>query len=186
MATSGEFYSPFKGRFEPSDDTAEIGSAAHPVKALTVGTVTASGAVTVGGTLGVTGAITATGGVTGDVTGSATTLPTTAGPTSGALSVAMSGRLCIGVVDAVYTLPAPTAGVWYTIWTGVASAGTGLTITATSTLIQGKTSPTGTVLADKTNLINSGASDAAGDFVTIRSDGTKWYVVAQSGTYAGT
>ena len=127
-----------------------------------------------------------TGDVTGTVTGASTLMPVTAGPTSGALSVAMSGRLCIGVVDAVYTLPAPTAGVWYTIVTGVASAGTGLVVTATSTLIQGKTTSAGTTaITDATSITNSGASDVVGDYVTIRSDGTKWWVVGQSGTYAG-
>ena len=134
--------------------------------------------------------VTATTGFTGDLTGNVTPTAqlaaTTAGPTSGALTAAMSGRLCIGVVDAVYTLPAPTAGVWYTIVTGVASAGTGLAITATSTLIQGKTDSGGaTAITNATTITNSGASDVVGDFVTIRSDGTKWWVVAQSGTYAG-
>jgi hypothetical protein len=127
-----------------------------------------------------------TGNVTGNVAGEATLLPTTAGPTSGALTAAMSGRLCIGVVDAVFTLPAPTAGVWYTIVTGVASAGTGLAITATSTLIQGKTTSAGTTaITNATTITNSGATDVVGDYITIRSDGTKWYVVGQSGTYAG-
>ena len=135
--------------------------------------VTADGS----GNVAVTGALTVTG---------SSALPSTAGPTSGALTAAMSGRLCIGVVDAVYTLPAPTAGVWYTIVTGVASAGTGLVITATSTLIQGKTTSAGTTaITDATSITNSGASDVVGDYVTIRSDGTKWWVVGQSGTYAG-
>lgn len=127
-----------------------------------------------------------TGDVTGTVTGAATLLPATAGPTSGALTAAMSGRLCIGVVDAAYTLPAPTAGVWYTIVTGVASAGTGLAITATAAVIQGKTTSAGTVaITNATTITNSGASDVVGDYVTIRSDGTNWWVVGQSGTYAG-
>lgn len=156
-----------------------LGDAAHEFNAIRAATVTAD---TV--TANVTGNI--TGDITGNVTGYATLMPSTAGPTSGALSVAMSGRLCIGVVDAVYTLPAPTAGVWYTIVTGVASAGTGLAITATSTLIQGKTTSAGTVaITNATTITNSGASDVVGDYVTIRSDGTKWWVVGQSGTYAG-
>lgn len=155
--------------------TANLGTPLHPISDIQAKTMTA------------TGAITASGGVTGTVTGSASLLPETAGPTSGALTAAMSGRLCIGVVDAVYTLPAPTAGVWYTIVTGVASAGTGLQITATSTLIQGKTTSAGTTaITDATTLTNSGATDVVGDYITIRSDGTKWYVVGQSGTYAGT
>ena len=56
MATSGEFYSPFKGRFVPSDDKAEIGSTAKPVNVITATTVVAA----------------LTGNVTGDVTGNLT------------------------------------------------------------------------------------------------------------------
>ena len=180
MATSGEFYAPVKGRLAASDDMAELGSAAQPFNAVNVRTLAVTGNETVAGALTVTGAI------TGTVTGASTLEPTTAGPTSGALTAAMSGRLCIGVVDAVYTLPAPTAGVWYTIVTGVASAGTGLVVTATSTLIQGKTTSAGTTaITNATSITNSGASDVVGDYVTIRSDGTNWWVVGQSGTYAG-
>lgn len=166
----------------PQGGTANIGTPLRPINDIQAKTLTASGAVAVGGTLTVTGAVTASGGITG----SANQLPSTAGPTSGALGVADSGKLCIGVVDAVYTLPAPTAGVWYTIVTGVASAGTGLVITATSTLIQGKTTSAGTTaITNATSITNSGASDVVHDYVTIRSDGTNWYVVGQSGTYAG-
>ena len=178
MATSGVFYDPVKGRLVPSDDMAEIGSSVQPFKNVTATTLT--GAV-VGN---VTGNI--TGNVTGNVTGYSTLEVDTAGPTSGALTTAMSGRLCIGVVDAAYTLPAPTAGVWYTIITGVASAGTGLTITATGPFIQGKTTAAGTTaITDATTLTNSGASDVVGDYVILRSNGTSWWVVGQSGTYAG-
>ena len=159
-----------------------LGDSTHEFKAVRAETVTAD---TV--TAALVGDV--TGNVAGTLTGGATfatSFPGTAGPTSGALSTAMSGRLCIGVVDAVYTLPAPTAGVWYTIVTGVVSAGTGLVITATSTLIQGKTTSAGTTaITDATSITNAGASDVVGDYVTIRSDGTNWWVVGQSGTYAG-
>jgi len=157
-----------------------LGDATHEFNRVRAATVTAD---TV--TAAVVGNI--TGNITGDVTGFATDFPDTAGPTSGALSVAMSGRLCIAVVDAVFTLPAPTAGVWYTIWTGVASAGTGVVVTATSTLIQAKVSNAAAAAAitNATSITNSGATDIVGDQVTIRSDGTRWFVTSQSGTWAG-
>jgi len=158
-----------------------LGDATHEFNSVRAATVTADT---------VTAAV--VGNITGNIVGAidATTaleLPSTAGPTSGALTAAMSGRLCIAVVDAVYTLPAPTAGVWYTIWTGVASVGTGVVVTATSTLIQAKVSNAAAAAAitDATSITNTGATDIVGDQVTIRSDGTRWFVTSQSGTWAG-
>jgi hypothetical protein len=187
MATSGEFYSPFKGRFVPSDDMAEIGSAVNPVKnitatALTTATLAASGAATVGGALTVTGALTA-GSLAGPIIG-----PVFNALASTTLTGTHVGGTVIAPVDGAYTLPAAASfpGGRITVITGAASAGTGVRLTrAGADTIEGKTTVTGTALTGNTTYTNSGASDVVGDSVTLVSDGvSKWWMVAQSGTWA--
>ncbi len=188
MAHQGEFYTPFKGRFSPADDMAEIGSASKPVKnitatALTTATLAASGAATVGGALTVTGAL-AAGSLSGPING-----PVFNALASTTLTATHVGGTIIAPVDGAYTMPAAATfpGGRITVITGVASAGTGVRLTrAGSDTLEGKTTPAGTVaITGATTYTNTGASDVVGDHVTMVSDGvSKWWAVAQSGTWA--
>lgn len=187
MSHMGEFYNPFKGSFVPADDVAQIGTAAKPVNKVTATTVaattaTVSGAATVGGALTVTGAFSA-GSQAAPILA-----PVFVDLASTTLTSAHVGGTIIAPVDGAYTLPAAASfpGGRITVITGVASAGTGVRLTrAGSDTIEGKTTTTGTALAAASTLTNAGASDVAGDFVTLVSDGvSKWRVVGQSGTYA--
>jgi hypothetical protein len=158
-------------------DTSVVGSA------LTIGAVTLDGTTTLSGTTTISGAL----ATTGALTTTAAQHPSTAGPTTGALTAAMSGRLCVGAIDADYDLPAAAnnAGVWYTFITGTVSAGTGVAITATAAVIQGKTTPDGgTAITNATTITNTGATDVVGDMVTLRCDGTNWWMTSISGIWA--
>ncbi len=90
--------------------------------------------------------------------------------------------ICNGA-DLVVTLPITQEGLWFTIVTAVASSGTGTSVSPYSTdKIQGLgiISPT-----DNKDFINSGASDAAGDFLTVVGDGSDgWWVADSRGTWA--
>jgi hypothetical protein len=152
------------------------------------GTVTLSDVILTGDVTTDTLTVDAAATFEGAVTTVALQLPSTAGPTTGALTAAMSGRLCLGDETADYDLPAAAgnAGVWYTIVTANPSASAGLTITATAAVIQGKTDAAGaTAITNATVLTNTHTSDVVGDYVTLLCDGTNWWVIGQSGTYAG-
>lgn len=188
MSHMGEFYNPFKGSFVPADDVAQIGTAAKPVNKVTATTVaattaTVSGAATVGGALTVTGALT-TGSIAGPING-----PVFNALASTTLTSTHVGGTIIAPVDGAYTMPAAASfpGGRITVITGVASAGTGVRLTrAGSDTLEGKTTPAGTVaITGATTYTNSGAGDVVGDHVTFVSDGvSKWWAVAQSGTWA--
>lgn len=96
------------------------------------------------------------------------------------LSKSDSGKTLIaGAVDLVVTLPdADEAGVYFAFVTKSPSAGTGLSLSPQAAdKING-----GTVDKD---LINSGASDAAGDAVELVSDGAGgWWTRGKVGTWA--
>lgn len=104
---------------------------------------------------------------------------------TGTLTAARSGELIVCAVDAVITLPAAAAateGVWYTISCGVASGGTGLSISPNaSDHIRGN----GLTSVDNKDLINTAATDAIGDSATIVCDGVDgWVIVGQTGIWA--
>lgn len=86
------------------------------------------------------------------------------------------------IADVVYNLPATAAGLHYKFVTGVASSGTGTRISpATVDQIIGL----GITPADNKDLINTGATDAAGDYIELIGDGSVgWYVVGSRGTWA--
>lgn len=85
------------------------------------------------------------------------------------------------VKNLTLTLPLATtgkAGETYTVLTGVAGT-TGLILGVTSAdTVNGGTSGKG--------LTNSGTTDAVGNSVSVVSDGTGWYTVAQVGAWAAT
>lgn len=179
----------FKGAFVPADDLSDIGTTDKPVRNIVSKAATVTGTLTASG--GVTGNI--TGNVTGNVTGSATKMAgvNLAVATPKIVTAAESGQVFVGVVDCAFTLPTAAAagnGAYYTFITGVASAGTGLTITRSgSDTIDGVTgsSLTPTAITNATSLTNSGASDVKGDYVTLVSDGvSKWLMINVVGTWA--
>lgn len=90
-----------------------------------------------------------------------------------------SGSVVIcNAADLVVTLPATQAGLVYTIITKVASAGTGTSVSPNAAdKINAK--------ADDADLVNSGATDAVGDAVTVVGDGTDgWLTSEVVGTWA--
>ncbi len=95
-----------------------------------------------------------------------------------------SGTTFICAVDAVMTLPAITAaskGVWYRFVCGVASSGTGLSISPNSA---DNFYSFGITPSDGKDMINTGTTDVVGDFIEVMSDGTNWLVIAMDGTWA--
>lgn len=102
------------------------------------------------------------------------------------LTAADSGKVYTsGAADLVFTLPAASAvtkGVTYTFVTLTLSATTGLSVSPNaSDKIQGK----GITAADDKDYINSAATDAAGDLLTIVCDGSDgWIVTDERGTWA--
>lgn len=89
-----------------------------------------------------------------------------------------------GAADLVFTLPsAATAGVGFTVsfQAQTLSTTTGISISpAAADNIYGNAL---TAVDDK-DLINTAATDAKGDMVTLRSDGTDWCITRVLGTWA--
>lgn len=99
-----------------------------------------------------------------------------------------SGQRFVGAVDAVFTLPAASAntkGVWYDFETGVASSGTGLSISPAAADAVAGNGLTATVNKD---LINTGATDRIHDSVRLYCTGTTgataWVITSIIGTWA--
>lgn len=102
-----------------------------------------------------------------------------------ALTAAQSNEHFVGVVDAVFTLPAAapaTKGVRYTVSCGGASAGVGLSISPDAAdHIRGA----GLTAVDNKDLINPGATDVIGDCVSLDCDGVDgWIITSVAGTWA--
>lgn len=99
------------------------------------------------------------------------------------LTAAESGGIFVTTAaDVVFTLPATAPGLVYTIITGVASAGTGTSVSpAAADQIQGN----GFTGADNKDAINTGATDVVGDAITVVGDGTDgWWITNVIGTWA--
>jgi hypothetical protein len=95
-----------------------------------------------------------------------------------------SGAVIIcNAADLVVSLPLTQEGLWYTIVTAVTSGGTGTSVSpysADKIAGLGIVSPT-----DDKDFINSGASDAGGDFLTVIGDGGDgWWIADSRGTWA--
>jgi len=99
------------------------------------------------------------------------------------LSALDSGKLFIvDAADLVATLPATEKGVFFTFLVKTLSATTGFSLSpqAADQIIGGGITP-----ADNKDLINSAATDAVGDLVTVMGDGDAgWYIVEKVGTWA--
>lgn len=152
----------------------------NTLKSVTIGTkgATSTASLTVG-----TGGINSTGPITGGVL-----VPVIQSALVGAtivLTTAQSGgvfqnRSTSGSPS--WTLPAATTnGLEYTFIT--ANTTTGFTITGAQ-VIHAKTSATGTAITSTTTITNTQATAVVGDSLTIVSDGTAWWVTAQTGIFA--
>lgn len=85
-------------------------------------------------------------------------------------------------VDLVITLPATVAGLMITAVVETASATTGLSLSPNAS---DKIMGTGITAADDKDLINTAATDAVGDSVTLIGDGVDgWWIVNLIGTWA--
>jgi len=104
---------------------------------------------------------------------------------SAVLDATQSGEKFVGLVDAVFTLPAAAAGtkgVWYEFETGALSVGVGLSISPNvADHIRGN----GLTSVDDKDLINSGGGDRLGDSVRLYCDGVDGWVIEEIiGTWA--
>jgi hypothetical protein len=101
------------------------------------------------------------------------------------LTAADSGKVFrVTGVDKVATLPATVAGLRYTFVVAAAalSSGTGFSISPNAA---DKIMGNGIASADDKDLVNTGATDAEGDTVTLVGDGVDgWYVEVMRGTWA--
>lgn len=85
-----------------------------------------------------------------------------------------------GASTTVFSLPATVAGLEYTFIESNASGEITVRPVAADK-IMGK----GITAADDKDYVNTGASNAVGDLITIRGDGVDgWWVVAERGTWA--
>ena len=99
------------------------------------------------------------------------------------VTAAESGTTFIATAEnVVFTLPSTVAGLWYRFITHTVTAGTGTSISpAAADAIHGG----GQASTDDKDLINSGATDAEGDCVTIIGDGVDgWWITEVVGTWA--
>lgn len=92
------------------------------------------------------------------------------------------GVIAANAVDLVFTLPPTQAGLTFTFLVLAASVTTGLSISPQSTdQIIGN----GFTAADDKDAINTAASDAVGDLITVVGDGAAgWYITHIKGTWA--
>lgn len=100
------------------------------------------------------------------------------------LTESQSCEIFVGVVDAVFTLPAAAdvaVGTNFTLVCGALSAGTGLSVSpvAADNIYGG-----GMVGTNDKDAINSGATDVVGDLLEVTCDGVDWLVTKQIGTWA--
>lgn len=102
------------------------------------------------------------------------------------LTTAQSGQAFINIATSAspsWTLPASAgSGVNFTFICGNTTAG--FTVTSASQVIHFKTSASGTVLTSTTTLTNTQATAIVGDFISIISDGTAWWMTGISGIFA--
>lgn len=102
------------------------------------------------------------------------------------LTTAQSDVICINRSTSgspSWTLPANSAaGIAFTFITANTTAG--FTVTSASQVIHFKTSASGTVLTSTTTLTNTQGTAIVGDFISIVSDGTAWWMTGISGIFA--
>lgn len=144
------------------------------------GTNTLSGATTVSGAASFTGTVAFTNAPTGPDISTVNTSDLVGATV--VLTAADSGKTLINVSTSgspSWTLPAAANGLMYTFVCGNTTAG--FTVTAAGT-IHAKTSASGTAVSG-TTLTNTQATAVVGDTITLVSDGTAWWMTAQSGIF---
>lgn len=141
------------------------------------GTKTLSGTTTLSGATTISGAATFSAATVGLRTGIEVTDAAT-----DSLTAAESGKVFICTATSgtqVFTLPATVAGVTYTFVAASADGEINVSPNA-SDKIQGK----GITAADNKDYINTAATNAVGDLITIVGDGTDgWWVLDERGTW---
>jgi len=98
------------------------------------------------------------------------------------LTASDSGKtIFLDAVGEAITLPAPTARVHYKFVVTAAVATSAWTIVATGALISGSVTEAGLVqlAAGETTLTIVHTKSIAGDWITLESDGTNWYLAGQ-------
>ena len=98
-----------------------------------------------------------------------------------------SKTILLDAVGEVITLPSPTAGLYYKFLCTVTTATTDWTIVSATNVIFGSAEVAGAVVAaDAENTITLVvAKFLPGDWVTLESDGTNWYVAGSIVTALG-
>jgi len=104
------------------------------------------------------------------------------------LTASESGKvLLLDAIGEAITLPSPTAGLNYKFLCTVTTATTDWTIVAASNVIYGSAQVAGAVVAAsaENTITLVVAKFLPGDWVTLESDGTNWYVEGSVVTTAG-
>ena len=104
------------------------------------------------------------------------------------LTASDSGKIIsLDAVGEAITLPAPVAGLNYIFECNTTTATSDWVITATGAIIYGSAQVAGAVVAAsaETTVTLVVAKFLPGDWVRLRSDGTKWYVEGSVVTAAG-
>ena len=178
-----------------TNNTVDLGTAAlkykdiHSAGTAFLAAITATGNVTIGGTLGVTGMLTASGGVTGALTGNASTA--TALQTARTLTIGSTGKTFNGTADVSWSLSEIGVGTLgqqnsnsVTI-TGGTINGTSIGATTASTGAFTTLTTTGDVtIPDR--IIHAGDTDTqirfpANDTVTVETNGAERLRVTSAG-----
>jgi len=105
-----------------------------------------------------------------------------------ALTANDSGKIfMLDAIGEAITLPAPFTGAEYEFIIDTTTATTNWTITATDTIIYGSAEVAGAIIAasaeDTITLVIAKA--LPGDYIKLKSDGTKWYVSGSVVTTVG-
>ncbi|OGF85465.1 hypothetical protein A2Z63_01770 [Candidatus Giovannonibacteria bacterium RIFCSPLOWO2_02_44_8] len=116
----------------------------------------------------------------------ATSSPTT----DTTLTAAQSGTtFFIGTAGVDLTLPAiaGTSGVWYRFVVSAAVADTNQTVIAPTAILNGPIDVNSTLVlcTDEATIAFVQTADTAGDWVEVRSNGTKWFVTGQAQAVGG-
>ena len=95
--------------------------------------------------------------------------------------------ILLDAVGEAITLPAVEAGLNYKFICTVTTATSNWTVAATTAVIQGSVEVAGAVVAasDETTITLVIAKFLPGDWITLESDGTNWYVAGSVVTAAG-
>lgn len=104
------------------------------------------------------------------------------------LTASDSGKIIsLDAVGEAITLPAPSEGLNYEFECNTTTATSNWTITATDSIIYGSAEVAGAVVAAsaETTITLVVAKFLPGDWIRLRSDGTKWYVAGSVVTTAG-